>query len=451
MRIALDSLAARLLLASALLLPLFLGATGLYLDRSQRLGIEAAVAERLQLQILTLLAEAEFDQALSLPEQLLEARFNRPDSGLYALVSDGDGRLLWSSPSAVTLEPGTSPLGLPGLETGGRHFERHDGMFEHSYQVVWETDQGSAVPLLFTVREAVAQADAQLAIYRQRLVVWLGGSALLLFACQALILFWGLRPLRTLAGDITNIESGAADELGHAYPREIQTVTSSLNMLLACEKKRRERARNTLADLAHSLKTPLAVVRGADINDPDYPRLVEEQTGHMEQIVAYQLQRAIGGSHQLLQRVPVASVLHRLQATLSKVYADKGVAIELDTQADSVFRGDDRDFMELLGILMDNACKYGEQRVRVTASGGGSQPLVITVEDDGPGIPPELHQAVLERGTRVDRQQGGHGIGLAVAADLVDSYLGTLQVQKSELGGACLRVVFGLQPMRRLK
>ncbi len=441
MRMALDSLAGRLLLASALLLPLFLGATGLYLDRSQRIGIEAAVAERLQLQILTLLSEAEFDQALQLPEQLLEARFNRPDSGLYALVSDGDGQLLWSSPSALTLELEVFPSGLPMLQTGSEHFERRDSVFQNSYQVVWETDSGSAVPLLFTVREVVEQADAQLAAYRQSLIVWLGGSALLLFACQALILYWGLRPLRTLAGDITNIESGAADELGHAYPREIQTVTSSLNTLLASEKKRRERARNTLADLAHSLKTPLAVVRGADTKDPDYPQLVREQTGHMEQIVAYQLQRAIGGSHQLLQMVPVDAVLQRLQTTLSKVYAEKGVEMELDTQTESVFRGDARDLMELLGILMDNACKYGEHRVRVTASGGGSKPLVIVVEDDGHGIPPELRQSVLARGMRADRLQSGHGIGLAVAADLVDSYLGTLQVDKSELGGASLRIV----------
>lgn len=161
----------------------------------------------------------------------------------------------------------------------------------------------------------------------------------------------------------------------------------------------------------------------------------------MEQIVDYQLLRAIGGTHRLLQMVPAASVLQRLQATLSKVYADKGVNIEVNAQANSVFRGDARDFMELLGILMDNACKYGEQRVRATASGGGSTPLVILVEDDGRGIPPELHQAVLERGMRVDRQQSGQGIGLAVAADLVDSYLGTLQVEHSELGGACLRVV----------
>lgn len=440
MKLATDSLAGRLLLASALLLPLFLGATGLYLDRSQRLGIETAVAERLQLQILTLLAEAEFDQALQLPQQMLEARFNRPDSGLYALVTDGDGQVLWSSLSAPSGDLVGHPSGLSKLGIGGRDFARREAIFQYSYQVVWETEEGPAVPLMFTVRETVDQADSLLGVYRRSLVVWLGGSALLLFACQTLILFWGLRPLRLLAVDITDIESGASDELGDSYPREIQAVTSSLNTLLASEKKRRERARDTLSDLAHSLKTPLAVIRCADAHDQDYASLVKEQTEHMEQIVTYQLQRAVGGSHRLLQMVPVVPVVQRLQTSLLKVYADKGVVIELDTHADSVFRGDARDFMELMGILMDNACKYGNQKVRVTTTGGGSRPLVITVEDDGQGIPTQVHKAIFERGVRADRQQSGYGIGLAIAADLVESYLGTLQVARSKFGGAHLRV-----------
>ena len=158
------------------------------------------------------------------------------------------------------------------------------------------------------------------------------------------------------------------------------------------------------------------------------------------QIVTYQLQRAVGGAHRLLQMVPVAPVVQRLQTSLLKVYADKGVVIELDVNADSVFRGDARDLMELLGILMDNACKYGNQRVRVTTTGGGSRSLVITVEDDGAGIPTQVHKAIFERGVRADRQQSGYGIGLAIAADLVESYLGTLQVARSKFGGAHLRV-----------
>jgi two-component system sensor histidine kinase PhoQ len=437
---AVNSLVGRLLLASAVLLPLLLGFTGVYLDRSFRLSVEAAEVDRLHLQIVTLLAEAEYDRALYLPEQLLEPRFNRPDSGLYAIVNDKEGRVLWSSPSALLVDV-SSPLGkLQKLAIGASSFSRGERFFHYAYQVVWETSDGMEVPLRFTVLEHIDVLDTQVAIYRRGLLLWLGGTAVLLLLAQTLILFWGLRPLRSLAGDITNIESGASGGLLGSYPREVQALTDSLNTLLRSEKKRRERARNTLSDLAHSLKTPLAVMRSADADEQNYSQLVNEQAQQMEQIVSYQLQRAVGASHHLLQMVSVLPVAQRLKASLMKVYADKGVNIELAVDAHSVFRGDERDLLELLGILMDNACKYGRSRVRVSATGGDAQPLLITVEDDGDGIPAQLRKAILKRGVRADSLQTGHGIGLAVAVDLAENYLGTLELAQSGLGGAHLRV-----------
>jgi len=277
-------------------------------------------------------------------------------------------------------------------------------------------------------------------VYRRGLVFWLGGSTLLLLGVQALILLWGLQPLRKLAGEISAIESGAREGLTGDYPQEVQGITESLTTLLSSERKRRERARNTLSDLAHSLKTPLAVIRSADVTGPDYPALVNEQTQQMEQTVSYQLQRAVGPSHKLLQMVAVAPVASRLQSSLLKVYADKGVSIELDAAEESVFQGDERDLLELLGILMDNACKYGRELVRVCVSGGGASPLLITVEDDGDGIPESMRKAIFRRGVRADSQQTGHGIGLAVAADLAESYMGTLELAQSCMGGAHLRI-----------
>ena len=437
---AVNSLAGRLLLASALLLPLFLGATGFYLDNSHRVGVEAAEAEQLKLQILTLLAEAEYDGALRLPEQLLEARFNRPDSGLYALITDNHDRVLWSSPSALTFKIESHAAGLAELEIGEESFARRGGFFQISYKVAWQTESGVEIPLTFSVLESVGPADAQLQIYRQDLRAWLGGSVLLLIVCQILILFWGLRPLRKLAEEITDIESGTTDTLNDAYPREVRALTRSLNSLLNSEKKRRERARNTLSDLAHSLKTPLAVIRNADAGERGYDQLVVEQTERMEQIVAYQLQRAVGGSHKLLRVVPIAPIVQRLRASLLKVYAGKSVIMETEIAEACVFRGDERDLLELLGILMDNACKYGRQHVRVTAIGGGTKPLLITVDDDGSGIPEQLRKAILQRGSRADSQQSGHGIGLAVATDLAESYLGSLLLTESILGGTQARV-----------
>jgi two-component system sensor histidine kinase PhoQ len=437
---AVNSLAGRLLLASVLLLPVFLGATGFYLDRSHRLAIEAAESEQLQLLILTLLAEAEFDRQLELPQQLLEARFNQPDSGLYAQVTDEEGRSLWASSSTLTLVPASPQAQIAALEVGGKYFARGEHLFQLSYKVAWLTQAGEEVPLVFTVSETVKPADAQLSVYRWRLMLWLGGSALLLIACQAIILFWGLRPLRRLAEEITAIESGAAQGLGEAYPRVVWAVTDSLNTLLSSEKNRRDRVRNTLSDLAHSLKTPLAVIRTADPLEPDFSHVVREQAEQMEEIVGYQLQRAVGGSHTLLQMVPVAPTVERLKVSLLKVYADRALTIDLELDAGAVFRGDERDLLELLGILLDNACKYGRARVLVRATGGGAQPLVLSVEDDGEGIPEQLREAILERGVRADSRQSGHGIGLAVAADLAENYLGKLELASSSLGGALVRV-----------
>lgn len=430
------SLSGRLLLASLVLLPLFLGLTGLYLDRAHRLSVEAAQQERLQLQVLTLLAEAEYENTIWFPEKLLEARFNQTDSGLYAVVSSA-GQQLWSSPSALSQQ---LDVEMPQLATGQRYFVRRGDLFQYSYEVVWETASGEEVPLLFTVLESAEPVMAEVSSYRRSLLLWLGGATLLLIACQALILAWGLRPLRELAADIKHIEAGNSDHLAGPYPRELQVVTDNLNTLLISEKQRRERVRNTLADLAHSLKTPLAVIRSAGANQAGYPELVAEQADRMEQIVSYQLQRAVGGSHKLLQTVRLAPVLERLRSSLLKVYADKAVDIELLIEQQCMFRGDERDLLEILGNLMDNACKYGRRRVRVSASCNGNGHLLICVEDDGEGIAQHLRREILQRGVRADTRPGGHGIGLAVAADIVATYQGKLEIGESRLGGALLRL-----------
>ena len=216
MKPGVHSLAARLLLASAVLLPVFLGATGWYLERSHRLSIEAAQAERLHLQLLALLAQAEFEDGLKMPEQLLEPRLSQPNSGLYALISSGDGDLLWASASALTLNPAAV------LAAGTRNSARFNGQVRVSLQVLWETGEGEDVPLRFTVLETTAPIEVEVAQYRRSLLLWLGGSALLLLGCQVVIMAWGLRPLRELAADIARIEAGEALLLQRPYPREIQ-------------------------------------------------------------------------------------------------------------------------------------------------------------------------------------------------------------------------------------
>lgn len=436
------SLAARLALASALLLPLFLGATGWFLERSHRLSLEAAQAERLELQLLNLLAQAEFDAVLEMPVDLLEPRLAQPGSGFYALISDASGSLLWSSRSALGLDLGTIQLAMPPLRPGGSASARINGLLRVSLQVLWETPSGADVPLRFTVLETTAPIEADLAQYRRSLLLWLGGSALALLACQLLILGWGLRPLRALAADIAQLEAGETALLQRPYPREVQVLTRNLNTLLLGEQQRRERVRRTLGDLAHSLKTPLAVIRTADPHALDYPAVVAEQTDRMEEIVNYQLQRATGGSARLLQRVPVAPVLERLRDSLLKVYAGRALDMQLLVETGCMFRGDERDLMEMLGNLMDNACKYARRRIRISAAGGDENPLDIIVEDDGPGVAPALCRAILQRGFRADSRGEGQGIGLSVTADIAASYQGGLTIDSAGQGGARVRLRF---------
>ncbi len=435
-----DSITSRLIIGSVLLLALFLSASGWFLEGSHRRSLEAAEAERLRLQLFTLLAQADYTDQLQLPADLIEGRYNQPNSGLYARITDATGKILWLSPSTITLSTAVTTAAPTPLQPGEHHLQRRDGLYILAWQVVWATGEGEEIPLQFTVMETAEPLEADIAVYRRNLAFWLGGSALLLLLFQAAVLEWALRPLRRLAGEVAAIEAGSADQLGDDYPREIQPLTSNLNALLGSERQRRERVRNTLGDLAHSLKTPLAVLRGADPQQPDYPALVNEQSQQMDQIVSYQLQRASGGEHRLLQLIPVEPLVTRLCNSLRKVYAGKDLEFAVEVPPECRFRGDERDLMEVLGNLLDNACKYGSARVAVRAEGGAPKTLRLRIEDDGAGIPAGEREHSLLRGMRLDQLSPGQGLGLAVAADIVESYRGWLEIGDSELGGARVTV-----------
>jgi two-component system sensor histidine kinase PhoQ len=273
--------------------------------------------------------------------------------------------------------------------------------------------------------------------FRKRLMVWLAGTLLVILLVQLVIVRFGLQPLRRLANRVSRVEAGEISGLGHNWPREVEPLVDNLEALLRGEQQRRERTRNTLADVAHSLKTPLAVLRSADLAAPDYAMLQREQLDRMEEVMQWHLQRAVGGNHRLLQRVAVMPVLTRLRDTLLKVYAARSLTLDVSGDESVRYRGDERDLMELLGNLLDNACKYASGRVRVTARRDGeSGELLLVVEDDGEGISPELRDALLTRGTRADTRQEGQGIGLAVVRDIVAAQQGELRLGDSELGGA---------------
>ena len=260
------------------------------------------------------------------------------------------------------------------------------------------------------------------------------------------LLTFVLLPLKRLERQVREVEAGERVKLTGRYPSEIVGLADNLNTLIDTERRRLTRYRNTLDDLAHSLKTPLAAMRTllaeqrARAAEPTQEALNRELE-RMDQRVSYQLRRAraTGATGLGTEPVVVAPVVEDLKQTLDKVYRDKRVACTVDVAPGAVFRGDPGDLTEILGNLMDNGYKYCKSRVRVTAR-SNSERLVIAVGDDGRGITAEEATTLFRRGQRADESVPGQGIGLAVVRETVELYRGTLDVGRSELGGAELRV-----------
>jgi len=288
------------------------------------------------------------------------------------------------------------------------------------------------------VLEDSATTLAKIAQFQNSIARLLTIGALALVAALMIVLRWGTLPLRRLARDIKAIENGQQQHLKGHYPVELQGLSRNLNALIDTEQQQRERYQNTLADLAHSLKTPLAVIRveletGAR---DDSHRLIEQQSQRMEDIITHQLQRAvIAAPNTLSERIPVAPVVTQLSTALGKVYAGKAIAIEQQVDAAAHFLGDKRDLMEVLGNIADNACKACQRRVKICADQHQGM-LRLQIHDDGDGIDESLRDSVLQRGQRLDQKSPGQGIGLDVVNDIVSSYQGQLSIAQSPLGGA---------------
>jgi two-component system sensor histidine kinase PhoQ len=269
-----------------------------------------------------------------------------------------------------------------------------------------------------------------------------------------MLLRWGLRPLRDVAREIHAIEAGEKELLSGTYPPELSALTGNLNGLLQRERGQMRRYRDALGDLAHSLKTPLAIMRGALANqsrgalsekqqglDASLAATVAEETEKMQYIVDYQLQRAAtaGPASPLASPLALSPVAKKIITSLDKVYHDKKISALLRIEPGLDFRCDHGDLLELLGNLLDNAYKWCSSKVELQA-GNEDGYLTLRVEDDGPGIPAEEAANILQRGVRADQSTPGQGIGLAVVASIVQAYGGEIRIAASPLGGACVLI-----------
>ena len=443
------SLNLRTATGSAVVLTIFVALTGLALERAFQDSAREAQHQRMLALAYLLMAEAEIPAsgAPAMPNTPPEPRLALPDSGLVAQISRADTR--WRSASALD---GDYPF-LDQLKAGEQRFEAIEQHGKHwfvlGYGVDWVAGT-QKLPVTFSLAEDRAQLDAQIARYRQTLWGWLGAMAALLVFSQLVVLRWGLKPLRGVARELSDIEQGSRDRLSEEQPRELQGLTRNLNGLLYHERAQQRRYRDALADLAHSLKTPLAILRGAHAQsggakacEPELQTLrenLDEQITRMDEIVARQLQRAATRGYVAMAKpVKLRAIIERIAGALAKVYYEKAPQLDIDCEAQLAWQLDEGDATELLGNLLDNAAKWCNGHIAVSVKLAKGD-LLLEVSDDGPGFRPRQAEKLLERGARADESVPGHGIGLAMVRDIVDAYEGELELTQSKLGGAAVQL-----------
>lgn len=424
-------------LVSAVLLLLLLPSSFVAIEQAFYRQLLTNAEQKMEVHMYAILSELNLtDGKIELNNNTLAPDFYRPDSGLSAFVTDGQ-RLLWQSDSSLNQE-----FQVPDIQlTPGQHIFYALEQAETEYQILsiaFLFDSGeSAQPLAIHVVQSQAMLMAPHKSFRSTLLRWFAGIVAGLLLLSILAYYWTTKPLTRLDHEIRQLERGKQDHLTGKYPSELNVIKEDLNLLLASQNRQKLRYRNHLSDLAHALKTPVAVLRTSPL--AQQPEL-KEQIDRITAMIEHQLKKASSSGQDIWKKqTPVLPLAEKLINALRKIYRDKGCVIELICSERAFFRGDETDMMEILGNLLDNACKASNKKVRVTVE---QHPFTLMVEDDGPGIPVNQRQELFERGTRLDTYVDGHGVGLSIVAELVNSYSGTISIKDSELGGAHFTLIF---------
>ncbi|WP_186301604.1 ATP-binding protein [Denitromonas halophila] len=389
---------------------------------------------------LTALFDIAPDGTATLRMPLSDPRLSRPYAGLYWQVDGGPAgtigllrsRSLWDTALAV---PGDA------LADGEVHVHDVPGpdasrlrMMERLIRPAEHPDTAYRLIVALDTR----QIDEPVEEFSTLLSIALGVLALGLIAAAVVQVGVGLAPLKRMRAALGAVRDGHARRLEGDYPQEVQPLVDELNTLLAHDEAMVERARTQAGNLAHAVKTPLSILANAARQDSsDLARLVDEQVGDARRQVDYHLARARAAAavQQAGLKTPLRPVLDGLIRVMSRLHAERNLHIAVADVADTLTcRGDTQDLQEMLGNLLDNACKWAATQVAISAAIHDGQ-LAVHIDDDGPGLSEAQRSAVLARGVRADEHTPGSGLGLAIAHDLARVYGGDLRLDTAPLGG----------------
>jgi signal transduction histidine kinase len=458
-----SSLATRLFVSATAWVVVILLITGIVLSSVYRSASERAFDRRLNLYLRTLVADvATPDEPADRQMQSLgEPLFELPLSGWYWQVTRTDGekadvkssRSLWDKKLPKLEERGV------GLTTAGIRIGYVDGPEGQTLRMVERPiDLGADGKYLVMVAGDAAEIFEETRAFDY----YLGGT----FAALSIVLVlttifqvrFGLAPLKRISDSIADIRSGRAERLEGEFPVEIAPLARETNALLDANREIVERARTHVGNLAHAIKTPLSViVNEASARSGDaFAAKVLEQTEVMRDQVAHHLERArIAARLTIIGTVTeVAPVIEALRRTMEKIHRDRGIVIEVEAEMSAKFRGERQDLEEMVGNLVDNACKWAESRVFIEVlaeraggagmrAGGmeGGPMLRIIVDDDGRGLSPDERAKVSRRGARLDESKPGSGLGLSIVIDLAALYGGSLTLGTAPIGGVRAELV----------
>ena len=449
----LNSLAARLIAAAAVWTMLALAVGGFFLSNAFRTAALDNFDASLKSDMdgLTAAAEPDEDGGVVLQDSFVNRRFNRVYSGLYyqirpAQPGQAGGQISRSLFDRSLVPTAVENRGLVayGYAAGPENQKLRVVEQRVEFPIASTPDQNDKKLYTFLVAGDLAAVDAESRAFNGTLIwsfVLLGLGLVVAILLQVRV---GLIPLRRLKDALHRIRDGKAARLEGSYPAEIAPLAAELNSLIEHSAEIVARARTHVSNLAHFLKTPLSVLASeAEAERPETPLAaqVKKQIEVMRRQVDHYLARAraAGSVHVLGNRTLVAPVLEDLARVLSRIHAARDIVVDAQATPGLSFRGERQDLEEMAGNLMDNGCKWARHLVRVRAEAAGAR-LILTVEDDGPGLSPEERARVGERGERLDESVPGSGLGLAIVRDISRLYAGSFGLDASPLGGLKARL-----------
>jgi signal transduction histidine kinase len=412
-------------------------------SHSIRLLVEEQMSTRLTHDSESLLSHLQFDNSeqIQLNSSEIDSIYHRPFSGHYFVIHSGTTRIrsrsLWDNDLTLATQ----------ISTGSRQL-RIIGPQQQPLLAVQSIYQKRGKIISITVAEDLSSIEKQINHFRN----WFGVVALivllLLVLLQVFIVRLSLVPLDRVRQQISDLEAGKRSQLDNNVPTELQPLVNEVNRLLSRIGQRLQRSRNALGDLAHALKKPLTILTQLSQDEcirhcDDIQEQIDYQSAEIKRSIDHVLKRArLAGEGPAMSQFSLQQDLPALLDTLAKMYPDKVITSSLAIDNKNLLPFDREDMMELLGNIIDNACKWADHKIQLSIEIDDA--LQLSVQDDGPGIGTDDLHRLTARGTRLDENTHGHGLGLAIVRDIIQQYKGSISFAKTRLYDSGLRVDISL-------